>query len=161
MGKSIKTVANTFLYYSFNRKIPISPLKLQKLVYFLHGWHLAIREVSCIDGKFEVWPYGPVNENLYHFFKGYGNKNITDYAYSWKEKESEESVAYIVSRNNADFYKIFDAVFDKYINLSVRKISSLTHLPGSPRDKTKNESGISAIIDDDLIKGYFRRVYHV
>src|SRR5208282_4587731 len=54
----------------------VDPLKLQKLVYFAHGWHLALRDQPLIDELVEAWDYGPVVPSLYHQFKRYGNQSI-------------------------------------------------------------------------------------
>ena len=40
MGYSAKAVANYFLS-KYGRKKGITPLKIQKLVYIAHGWHMA------------------------------------------------------------------------------------------------------------------------
>lgn len=56
-----KIVANCLLQRDFeDGRATISPMKLQKLVYLLHGWNLAIAEEPAIDSQFLAWPYGPV-----------------------------------------------------------------------------------------------------
>ena len=160
MAHSVKTVANCFLEYSFKKDIPISPLKLQKLVYCLHGWHLAITDEPAIDEYFEAWPYGPVNENLYHIFKSFGNEPITVYADTWDSK-SKKRVAYVVSTANLDFYNIFNLVVDKYMGFTPAQLSSLTHAEGTPwAIIIKEASTTSRRIENDLIKQHFRSLVH-
>src|SRR5262245_56745225 len=72
-----KAVANFFLEKGFKEEIPISPMKVQKLVYFGHGWSLGLTGDPFIEEVIEAWPYGPVIKSLYHEFKGYGNGPIT------------------------------------------------------------------------------------
>ena len=62
-------------------------MKMQKLVYLAHGWHLAIHDRPLISENFEAWPYGPVEEDLYHIFKPYRDAPITDYAKTWVGNE--------------------------------------------------------------------------
>jgi len=44
-------------------------MKLQKLVYYAHGWHLALNNEPLIDEQVECWQYGPVISSLFHEFK--------------------------------------------------------------------------------------------
>jgi len=66
-------VANWFIDHVRN----LTPLKLQKLIYYAHGWHLALRDQPLIDELIEAWEYGPVVPNVYHEFKEFGNQPIT------------------------------------------------------------------------------------
>lgn len=43
-------------------------LKLQKLVYYVQAWHLALTEIPMFDGKFQAWIHGPVSRALYDRF---------------------------------------------------------------------------------------------
>ena len=44
----------------------ISNLKLQKLVYYAQGFHLAISGEPLFDEKIMAWEHGPVIPQLYH-----------------------------------------------------------------------------------------------
>ena len=39
---------------------PISNLKLQKLLYYVQGWHLGIHGKPVFDEQIEAWVHGPV-----------------------------------------------------------------------------------------------------
>ena len=56
-----KAIANYFLKHRkrFKRKGPITQMKLHKLVYFAHGWHLALKGEPLIDETLQAWDYGP------------------------------------------------------------------------------------------------------
>lgn len=49
----------------------ISNLKLQKLVYYAQGIHLAIFKKPLFGEAIVAWNYGPVVEELYHRYKKY------------------------------------------------------------------------------------------
>lgn len=153
MSFPIKHVANAILQRDFEDGCAtITPMKLQKLVYCLHGWHLAITGKAAIDGKFEAWPYGPVEEELYHLFKAYRNKPITKYAQSW---DGDEQKAFVVSQNgNKEFYDILDFVLGRYMPLSATQLSAMTHMPGTPWSKTRDNH--KTTIQDELITEHFR-----
>ena len=49
----------------------ISNLKLQKLVYYAQGLHLALFDRPLFDEQIVAWAHGPVVPDLYHAFKAY------------------------------------------------------------------------------------------
>jgi uncharacterized phage-associated protein len=51
----------------------ISNLKLQKLVYYAQGFHLALHDGQPLfEDTIEAWTHGPVVPALYHRYKVYG-----------------------------------------------------------------------------------------
>ena len=92
MGYSAKAPANYFIgkYGRFK----ISPLKLQKLVYISHGWHLAIFDRELVDDEYaEAWQYGPVFPSLYHEFTEFGANpmaNLERFIPTQRTHESDE-----------------------------------------------------------------------
>ena len=58
---SAKAVANTLLSRSKELGInDITPMKLQKLIYYAHGWLLAFLGTALIKEGVQAWKYGPV-----------------------------------------------------------------------------------------------------
>lgn len=153
MGFPIKHVANCFLQRDFeDGHATITPMKLQKLVYCLHGWHLAISDKAAIDSDFEAWPYGPVEEDLYHIFKAFRNRPISSYAKSWV---GDESSAFVVGRpGNEEFYEILDFVSERYMPFEATQLSAMTHRPGTPWSITRDKG--ETTISDALIRDHFR-----
>ena len=154
----IEVIANTFLQYDFDfDRETITPLKLQKLIYLLHGYYLAREDQSVLREYFEAWKYGPVNSQLYHRLKHYGNKPITDYISSIDEDDPNELSVYVVSKKKSDFWPVFNEVVDKYMPMTAIQLSSLTHKNGSPWDITYSRLGEGWKIDDSLIKRHFKK----
>lgn len=54
----------------------ISNLKLQKLVYYAQGFHLAFYDEPLFNEPIEAWTHGPVIPILYHHFKDHGACSI-------------------------------------------------------------------------------------
>lgn len=50
---------------------PVTNLKLQKLLYYVQGWHLGLTDEPAFEGRFEAWAHGPVCPDIYHRFKSY------------------------------------------------------------------------------------------
>jgi len=55
-------------YYVISKYEQVTPLKLQKLLYYLKAWGLVAGE-NLFDGEFKKWVHGPVNLEVYHKFK--------------------------------------------------------------------------------------------
>src|SRR5436309_2096397 len=56
----------------------ITHMKLQKLVYYAHGWWLAYRfPEQLLTERPEVWRHGPVFPSMYMALRGFGNRPIT------------------------------------------------------------------------------------
>ena len=52
-------------------------MKLIKLVYIAHGWHLALENgKSLISEAVMAWKYGHVINSLYQKLKRYGSQDI-------------------------------------------------------------------------------------
>jgi len=110
-------VANYFL----KRQDPdagdlMSNLKLQKLVYYAQGFHLAMEDSPLFNETIEAWEHGPVCVPLYQKYKQYGSEAIP--------------IPY-----DADAYEIFskaiheilDMVHTYYGQFSAWKLRNLTH----------------------------------
>jgi len=50
----------------------ISNLKLQKLLYYAQGFHLALYDEPLFPEAIEAWTHGPVFPDLYRHYKKYG-----------------------------------------------------------------------------------------
>ena len=56
----------------------LSNLKIQKMLYIAHMFHLGRHKTPLVDGYFEAWDYGPVHPNLYHRLKIFGASPVTN-----------------------------------------------------------------------------------
>ncbi len=57
---------------------PVTNLKLQKLFYYVQGWHLVLRGAPAFPDRMEAWIHGPVQPGVYGVYKGYRWSGITD-----------------------------------------------------------------------------------
>jgi uncharacterized phage-associated protein len=53
-------IANEFIKVAKRNGVLLTPMKLQKLVYFAHGWYLALLGKPLINEPVEAWKFGPV-----------------------------------------------------------------------------------------------------
>ncbi len=151
-------IANCFLDLADKENVGISPMKLIKLVYIVHGWHLAITDEPFFYEQVEDWKYGPVIDSLYHEFKDFGNRSITRRAqYFAHGRLFPHTLSF---GDDADRAKTaVKAVWNAYKKCSATKLSSLTHMPGSPWDKTWNGEKGSQMRGTDIAPKLIRDHY--
>ena len=148
-----KAIANRFLDLAARDDEALTPMKLQKLVYFAHGWYLALKDKPLLSEQVQAWSYGPVIPSLYHEFKVYGNGPITNTARAWDGEEYSE-----IRLGDPEVKAILSRVWDVYERYTAIQLSKMTHQEGSPWDITwKQCQGRKRTpIPDDLIRDYFK-----
>lgn len=149
-------VANEFRHAAKGESL--SPMKLQKLVYYAHGWYLALHDEPLIEEQVEAWQFGPVVPELYRQFKYCGDGDITRPATelggglkSYEPRIKDEND--MSSRHALD---VIQSVWSAYGEYSATKLSNATHKPGSPWSKTYSPGCRSVVIQNELIKDYFK-----
>ncbi len=157
MGYPAKAVANYFL--SKYGKHGITPLKIQKLVYIAHGWHMALHGVEnpLVDDEYaEAWEYGPVFSSLYHEFKYRGRLPILELA-----TEIDDDLEFTppkIPKSDKSTTGLLDRIWEIYGGRTGIELSEMCHQEGSPWDKArKNSQGRrNAHISDEEIAAHYR-----
>lgn len=121
----VKGLANQFLDWSDCAGVTVSPMKLQKLVFFAHADFLVRTGKPLVKQEFEAWDYGPVNPSLYKEFKRFRDKPITSRANSF-DPVIAKSVLSTCSLNLRDLSLIRE-MFEFYSRLSALHLSQLSH----------------------------------
>ena len=49
----------------------ITNMKVQKLLYYVQGWHLGLYGTPVFDDQFQAWVHGPVQYEVYNKYKNY------------------------------------------------------------------------------------------
>jgi uncharacterized phage-associated protein len=151
-----KAVANYFLKLAERDGKELDPMKLQKLVYFAHGWYLAVNDQPLIDDIIEAWRYGPVIPTLYHEFKAFGRGAITRGASTMVASGTKIRfcIPELAPSSDTDF---LNRIWETYGVMTAVQLSNMTHAPGTPWESVwnKNEGRKNVNIPDDLIKQYF------
>jgi len=118
----------------------ISHLKLQKLVYISHGWHLGIYDTPLVEDELtEAWRHGPVFPSLYYSCKKFGSKPIDKLV---KDVDEKDGVPVLVVPKICDPRKInlLCGVWKGYGHLTGFDLSELTHRDGTPWFNTWEEN---------------------
>jgi uncharacterized phage-associated protein len=161
MAYTAKAVANYLLDLAASQGTTLDPLKIQKLVYFSHGWHLALRDQPLLRDSVEAWAHGPVIPDLYHEFKRWGSGPIqrAAVAFHGARPVTPSLDAECVWDTNADDAKtIIRRVWDVYGKWDGLQLSTLTHQAGTPwaQTRAKNPGKQNIDIPDELIKAFFK-----
>ena len=114
---SAKDVADYFLTKASFNDDDITNLKLQKLLYYAQGFHLALFDKELFNEKIEAWIHGPVCPDVYHEFKDYGANIISDYQIS---KDFDK----IFSKEQLEF---LDEIYEVFGQYSAWKLRNMTH----------------------------------
>ena len=60
----------------FLQKESMNQRKLQKLCYYAQAWHYALCGTPLFDADFEAWVHGPVNRDIWNYFRDQGYWDI-------------------------------------------------------------------------------------
>jgi uncharacterized phage-associated protein len=131
----------------------VTQMKLQKLVYFAQGVHLAKYHKPLLNETFQAWMYGPVIPEIYKDFKLYGSRPITDTA------EFTPSSTYKPPfRLDAEAMDTINYSWGVLKDFSAMSLSNWTHQPDGPWSKVYDPDSKSTPIGNDDIKQYFEKL---
>jgi uncharacterized phage-associated protein len=134
--------------------INLTNLRLNKLLYFIHGHSLLERKNGLVRNHFEAWPYGPVVRVVYDAFKKFGDKIISEPA-SFLDYATGEHRPIPFDEITPDDTKFIANVCRTYAEFSTARLVALSHQRGGAWDTifaghSKNEQ-LALRISDDLI----------
>jgi len=129
----------------------VTQMKLQKLVYFAQGYHLAKYGVPLIKEDFQAWKFGPVVPEIYDNFKLYGSKLITDTA-SVTPPDTEKK-RYLLDNTAIDS---INYTWDVLKDFSAMALSNWTHQPQTPWSRVYDPGEKATPISNDEIRNYFQ-----
>ena len=70
------TIAKWFIAWAEAEDAELSNLKLQKLLYYSQGYHLARFGFPLFSDRIEAWAHGPVVADVYHAYKCFRSDDI-------------------------------------------------------------------------------------
>ena len=114
----------------------ISNLKLQKLLYYMQGFHLAWFGTPFFNESIEAWTYGPVVPEVFQEFKKFKNRAINPANYS-------DSLVLPDERQ-----LLFDMVYKEYSRYSAVALMNMTHSDGPWKNHEMGEEMTSDEIHD-------------
>ena len=145
MTHDARAVANSLLKKRFVEGARFfTPLQVNKLVYFCHGWMLGLHKKPLIREYVEAWAYGPVVPIVYRALKNFGGEPISDPIAGVPEADFDEFEDDLVKQ-----------VCEKYGRLSGIRLSALTHAPGTPWEQVWKPQSRNLVIPNELIQRHY------
>jgi uncharacterized phage-associated protein len=120
-----KGLANLFLDWSAAGDRPLSPMKIQKLLFFAHADFLIRVGRPLVKQEFEAWDYGPVIPSVYREFKRFKDQPITDKALSFNPISAAPEVS--SCKLSLVDLEVVRRIFDFYSRLDAIHLSQLSH----------------------------------
>lgn len=118
----------------------ISNMKLQKMLYYMQGFHLAYFGTPLFDEEIEAWQYGPVVPSVYEQFCDHKSGGISPGTTDIVQLQEDEE-------------ELFNEVFNIYGEYSAIGLMKMTH-DESPWKTTPTGKG--SIISQDKLKAFFK-----
>ncbi len=135
-----RQIANEFIRRGLDDGRALTPMHVQKLVFFSHARFLAFHKTPLIKQTFEAWEHGPVIRDVYDALKSYGAKPVTEPIFL------RDQVAEPIEDHGA-----IDWCFRTYGHVGALTLSDLTHSPDGPWARTQK----NAVISNDMIREYY------
>lgn len=156
MVYSAYAVANAFIQRALEGKLQgLTPMKLQKLMYFAQAWHIKKRNRPLLDDHFSRWMFGPVIPAIYHEFKVYGQYEIKQKANTLALSGEEYRIGVPgIPPENEDAWALIDAIVRVYGGFDGPTLSNMTHAAGSAWSKKDADGSVitfEEILNDETI----------
>ena len=139
--------------YIFSALHEVTPLTLQKLLYYIQGNYAAIYDKPLFDAPCEAWVHGPVYRNVYNLFRDFKYNPIDDDRFV-PLKESALPLT-------PEAKEVVDRVLDTFGMYSGKVLESITHKEVPWLDARKGflpDETSHAEISLDAMKAYFKKV---
>ena len=139
--------------YIFSALHEVTPLTLQKLLYYIQGNYAAIYDKPLFDAPCEAWVHGPVYRNVYNLFRDFKYNPIDDDRFV-PLKESALPLT-------PEAKEVVDRVLDTFGMYSGKVLESITHKKTPWLDARKGflpDETSHAEISLDAMKAYFKKV---
>lgn len=132
MNEKVKTIQNVtpsdiaryFLFRSFQDGELITPLRMQKLVYYTYAWSLVNNKKKLFQESIEAWPNGPVIPSLYQELKHYGRSLIDEVFLGLKNEKEFDA---LIKKFPPDVQKTLSSVYEAYMAKTPFELVVLSH----------------------------------
>ena len=118
-------VANNVIRRALDEKRSLSPMKLQKLIYFIYARYYSETGIRLFSERFGTWKNGPVLDTVYQEFKTFGSSSIDRFCIK------DNRIKSVDEDSSESFRIVIDDLWRKYKDCNGTELSKITHTPGS------------------------------
>lgn len=139
--------------YIFKRAGEVTPLALQKILYFIQGLYMVLYGTELFDENCEAWAHGPVYAGVYEVFKNFRYNPIDDTRFAMFQNRFSE-----LSENEK---KVIDLVVESFGMYSGKTLEKITHGEAPWKGVRSNylpDEPSHEVISKEAIKRYFSEV---
>lgn len=154
MSFSPVLVSNNILKRAFAEGVDVSPMKLQKILYFAASEYGKKARKPLLTEAFQVWKYGPVVRSVYDEYKSFGGSPIRAYS-----KDAEGKARIVNEAMYPELEAVLNNVWQKTRDRSAVELSRITHLPGAAWTNAWNIG--HSYLNDDAVAGDQAYVDHL
>lgn len=143
---TLNSVADYLLYFAQEHGDVMTPLKLQKMVFYADAWYMALNGgEELIADRFEAWVHGPVARDLYSRFA----------EFKWQPINSE------IKRPTLprEVYEHLDEIYQVFGGFSAYELEQMTHQEKPwllARDGVPSDAPCQNIIDKAVTAEFYR-----
>lgn len=159
-----RAVANKLLDMAalvMEKQATITPLALQKLLYFAHARYLAATGTPAVKGAFEAWQYGPVHPTVYKAFSDFGKTPITSRAKAKNLLTGEERE--LAAPEDWQLNRAIMSVLLNVGHLSAGRLVELSHAKNGPWyfiwEKLRKGEVVTRHIPDEVTRERGNRMF--
>lgn len=153
-----RKICNFLIARSVAHSFELTNLRINKLLYFIHGWGLTSRREGLIRNHFLAWKHGPVVRPVFDTFKIFGEGRITEPAKYLDYVAAEEKVVTYDDIASSDC-EIISRVFTAYDRYTTSQLVTMSHEPGGPWDIVysawSKDNRLNLRIPNELIREHF------
>lgn len=139
--------------YIFKKAEEVTPLALQKILYYIQGIYMALFGKEFFREECEAWIHGPVFKDVYEVFRDFKYNPIDDTRFSMLQNRFNEL--------SEDEKKIIDLVLESFGMYSGKTLEQITHEETPWKDARKGyspEEPSNEVIAKKSIAKYFSEV---
>jgi uncharacterized phage-associated protein len=159
MERIFRTVSAIQLSHYILSFVPSNQFKLQKLVYYSDGWHLAYFEQPLVDENFEAWVHGPAIRPLWDYYKKLGGYYTQ---FHLNPEHSERIRDYFNRLLRPEQIELIGDVIKEYGDKSAYHLESLSHNEAPWREARNGyaqSERSAAIISKETMKHYYQSLF--
>lgn len=153
MPYSANLIAYAFAKRGIEELNYVTQMKLQKMVYIAHGYHLARYDSPLIEETFEAWKFGPVVPSIYREYNWYGKSPITSLKVGWVFSRSV-SIEHNINLLNENALTSIDFTWKLTKDIDAIVLSNWTHVT-KPWKDNYNPNIDSIPIPNKEIRAFF------